>query len=289
MTVNTEIQEKKTCEDDYKNGYTVYVHKNITNGKVYVGITHSAVNRRWQYGWGYASQPLFYNAIKKYGWEGFEHEIIAEELTKEEACAMEKELIDRYRSNDREFGYNRECGGVARGKVSEETKQILREKNLGKKMSAESREKMSVAAKKRPPNLVALAKGREVNRGKKMSDEQRAAISERMKGNQIWLGRTLPPETREKIRQKAIGRQFSDEWRARLSESHKGLMKGEKHPMSRKVICVETGEVFPSITAAGESVGITHSRIRECCLGNRHTTKGYHWKFYEDYVKENLG
>ena len=46
------------------NNYKVYKHTS-PNGKVYIGITCNDVRDRWQYGNGYAKQPLFYNAIKK--------------------------------------------------------------------------------------------------------------------------------------------------------------------------------------------------------------------------------
>lgn len=54
---------------------------------------------------------IFYRAIQKYGWNNFEHEVIAENLTKDEACEMEKALIKKLKSNDYHFGYNLSAGG----------------------------------------------------------------------------------------------------------------------------------------------------------------------------------
>ena len=90
--------------------YVVYKHTNLTNGKVYIGITCQDVKRRWQNGHGYAG-TYFWNAIQKYGWDGFAHEVVFEGLTKSEACNEEKRLISIYRSQDREFGYNIAEGG----------------------------------------------------------------------------------------------------------------------------------------------------------------------------------
>lgn len=105
------------------NNYTVYKHTNKENGKVYIGITSQTVERRWQNGAGYA-RTYFGNAIARYGWDGFTHEIVFSGLTKEAACKAEIDLIAHYRSNDREHGYNIAEGGntadVVRVKCGEE-------------------------------------------------------------------------------------------------------------------------------------------------------------------------
>ena len=84
--------------------YTVYVHISPSN-KYYVGITKQKVARRWRYGSGYKQNKHFYSAIQKYGWNAFQHEIIANNLTKDEACKFEIALISVLKSNQKEFGY----------------------------------------------------------------------------------------------------------------------------------------------------------------------------------------
>lgn len=90
--------------------YTVYKHTNKANGKVYIGITRQTVERRWQNGHGYAG-TYFGNAIEKYGWDGFDHEVWFTGLTKEMACSMEQAMILAHKSNQREHGYNVSAGG----------------------------------------------------------------------------------------------------------------------------------------------------------------------------------
>ena len=85
--------------------FTVYKHTNNKNGKVYIGITSQNPYKRWQNGKGY-KKTFFYNAIKKYGWDNFTHEILKEGLTKEEAGELETELISKYNSTNRDYGYN---------------------------------------------------------------------------------------------------------------------------------------------------------------------------------------
>lgn len=90
--------------------WCVYIHTNNANGKKYVGIS-SNVEKRWAYkGKNYYDQ-VFGNAIKKYGWDNFTHEIIFEDLTKEDACKRESELILLNKSNIKKYGYNRSNGG----------------------------------------------------------------------------------------------------------------------------------------------------------------------------------
>lgn len=89
--------------------YSVYVHTNVVNGKMYFGNTKNIKNR-W-YPSGYRTSTKFYKAIKKYGWENFNHEIIASNLTKQEADKFEDVLIKRFKTNEDNFGYNTTSGG----------------------------------------------------------------------------------------------------------------------------------------------------------------------------------
>ena len=84
--------------------YCVYVHTS-PSGKKYVGQTRTSLKKRWRNGEGYLykykdsdeyKQPAFARAILKYGWENIEHEIIASNLTKEEADNFEKLLIKEF-------------------------------------------------------------------------------------------------------------------------------------------------------------------------------------------------
>lgn len=90
--------------------YLIYKHTSPSN-KVYIGITSQTPEKRWHGGANYSGQPYFYNAIRKYGWDNFKHEIIRSGLTEEEAKIAERKLIKRYDSRNREFGYNATPGG----------------------------------------------------------------------------------------------------------------------------------------------------------------------------------
>lgn len=108
-----------------KESYKVYRHI-FPNGKCYIGITSLEPNIRWGYkGRKYSKQPFLWNAIVKYGWENIKHEILYKNLTKEEAETKEIELITKYKSNQRKFGYNIDNGGKCEGTHSEETKRKI--------------------------------------------------------------------------------------------------------------------------------------------------------------------
>ena len=90
---------------DKQQEYLVYKHTCKANGKCYIGITKQNPEKRWQNGIGYKGTYLW-NAIKKYGWNNFTHEILLSGLTKEQACNEEKRLIAHYCTMDKRYGYN---------------------------------------------------------------------------------------------------------------------------------------------------------------------------------------
>lgn len=101
--------------------YVIYKHTNLINNKVYIGQTcQNPPSKRW-YPSNYIHNDYFYNAIQKYGWDNFKHEIIEDNLTLEEANQKESFWIQYYNSINREYGYNIRPGGN-NSILSEETK-----------------------------------------------------------------------------------------------------------------------------------------------------------------------
>lgn len=88
--------------------YIVYKHTS-PSGKVYIGITKNSPDYRWKHGDGYKTQKIFARAIKKYGWNNFLHEILFENLSHDEACKKEIELINFYKLQ--KLSYNQTDGG----------------------------------------------------------------------------------------------------------------------------------------------------------------------------------
>ena len=101
--------------------YTLYMHISPST-KYYIGITKLDVDKRWKNGKGYKTNKYFYRAIQKYGWENFEHIILFEDLSKDEAENLEIYYIQKYNSTDNNYGYNKAPGGRLSPPVTDEAK-----------------------------------------------------------------------------------------------------------------------------------------------------------------------
>ena len=162
-----------------KTDYCVYVHVS-PNGKHYVRQTGQKFWKRWgPNGNGYknGNQKYFERAINKYGWDNFEHVILKENLTKEQADYWEKYYIQLWDTTNPDKGYNiTSRGNGERHKLSEETKKKISEMNKGRVLTEEWKKKISESQKgiKRGPNKKLL--------GHSVSEETRKKISEKTKG-----------------------------------------------------------------------------------------------------------
>lgn len=113
----TNLEKKESIDPTDTNcRFTVYCHINKINQKKYIGITGRIPEHRWgKNGNGYKNQ-MFGQAIQKYGWDNFEHKIIATHLTKKEAEQMEIDLISKMQTRNPKYGYNIAVGG---GEITE--------------------------------------------------------------------------------------------------------------------------------------------------------------------------
>lgn len=131
----------------------VYKITNKVTGKVYIGITNQGAGARYRHHWYEArigeSAPI-HRSMAKYGEENFTLEILETVDTYDELKEREKYWIKFYNSMDRSKGYNLTEGGDGTfGRLhSEETKEKIRQKAIGRKASEEAKKKMSEAQKK---------------------------------------------------------------------------------------------------------------------------------------------
>lgn len=228
--------------------YTVYKHTS-PSGKIYIGITSRKLKKRWEAGKGYKYNEHFFRAIQKYGWENIKHEVLFENLTKEEAEEKEIEMIALYNSTDASRGYNLRKGGSACS-FSESSIEKMRTSHIGKTLPEEQKRKISKALK-----------GRKTSTG--------------------TLGHKYSEETKAKMRASQIGKRLSEEAKKKISEAKKGRHTGKENHKSRRVRNIDTGEVFETISLASQKYGINHSDIVEVCRGRRKKSKGYRWEYAE--------
>ena len=276
--------------------WSVYIHTCIQTNKRYVGITSINPKRRWRKGGsGYKKQPLFWNAIKKYGWDNFRHEIVLQNETFEYACAVEKCLIKHYKTRNKDYGYNDTEGGegvkgwipsdewrkkqsdIKTGKpMPEHVKQILREVNTGRVVSEETRRKIS-------ENHADFSGEKHPQYGTHRSEETKQKLRNANKGkrtgeNSPLYGKHRSEETKEKLCIAHTGTTQSNETKAKISRWQ------QEHPQEseKQVMCIETGKVYRSINAAERELGIYH--IGDCCRGKQKSAGGLHFKFINKEV-----
>lgn len=93
------------------------------------------------------------------------------------------------------------------------------------------------------------------------------------------LGKHHSDETRQKMRESALGREISDEQRQMHSIWMSENFVGKRNPKSRAVRCLNTGEVFESQSIAAKAKGVLQSKIWKCCNGEASHTHGLRWEY----------
>lgn len=249
-----EINERKWC---------VYIHINMINNKVYIGQTCQTPKERWRDGLGYNRQPAMSRAIEKYGWDNFLHIVLQNNLTELEAKEKEKELIQYFRSNNKDYGYNLTDGGEgsaghvtseeAKHRISQTLKHIYKNKEkhpmFGKNHSEQSKQRISEVQKQRWTNEAR----------KELSEKQKERFSN--PENTPWYGKHLSEETKRKI---AIFRSVSV---VQLDKNNFFISE------------------YDSIKEASETTGVQPASIGRCCRNKQKTACGFRWMYKEDYKK----
>lgn len=288
-----------------ENNYCVYLHTNKANNKKYVGISNN-ITKRWGYqGHNYLVKnkdgqyvhKMFAKALLEYSdWNNdWTHEILLTGLSLKEAKEKEKYYIELYHTycyDEDSQGYNMTHGGDgnvwsegdedtknhARNLISQKAKIRLKDsKNhprYGIHLSEETKQKISKAKKDKISTF----------KGKHLSEEARKKISEYRKG------KTLSEETKQKISQ-SLKEYFQNNPEAAKKNAHFGKENG----FSKKVKCLNTGEIFDCIKDAMNWCGLKGSSDIGNQIRGKHKTAGKHpitkeplkWAWVEEEEKEN--
>ena len=242
----------------------IYIYKHTSpSGKCYVGQTVN-IKERWK-AKSYQQCRKFYNAIKKYGWDNFEHEILCVCNTPKDANDKEAYYIKYYDSINN--GYNIVPGGG----------EYLRGENnpmYGKSPTEFMTDEKILAWKK---------KLSVTNAGDKNG----------------FYGKHHSEETKKKLREQRIGishpLNLTDEQRRELSERSKGLwskerrkqqadkMKGENNPMHNKQWTEEERQSLRERFSGGKSVLAKPIKITDTYSGEEIYCE------CKKYVKNEIG
>ena len=133
--------------------YTVYEHRNLKNGKSYIGMTSREPKKRWNNGWGYKNNLRMWNDIQNSDWnKDWKHNVIGKFEDKQEALNIEEMFIWLFDSTNE--GYNISTYDRSSYKRTDETRRktsesMTGEKNpmYGKHHSEDTKRKMSEAHK----------------------------------------------------------------------------------------------------------------------------------------------
>jgi group I intron endonuclease len=134
----------------------IYCYTNKVNGKCYVGQTINPVRRKAEhlrraFSGNYTENNKFYNALRKYGIDGFIYDVL-ETCDESDLDELETKWIKEM--NSLQSGYNSKEGGKSRRgfKHTEKTKKLLsslnkgeNNPNYGTKASEETKEKLRLA------------------------------------------------------------------------------------------------------------------------------------------------
>lgn len=227
--------------------WLIYKHINLINNKVYIGqskYSWNKINDRWQDGRAYGKRTKMALAIKKYGWNNFSHELIEENIPSQK-LANEREIywINYYNSYYK--GYNCTLGGKA---IPE---------NFIYKV------KVYCFENKKTYNSIKEA-SQELNYSYHKIDRQ-------IKTNHYFKKdkyRFCLEKEKDNINPTYYKIDFS---------------KRDFSKVKRKVICIETKEIFNSASDCANLLGIKVSNIITNCCKNHKTAKGKHYSYLEDY------
>lgn len=242
-----------------KTSFCIYLLENNINHKKYVGQTIQKPQLRWRNGKGYVCQQAIGKAIKKYGWNNFTHIILEDNiLTQEEANEKERYYIALYNC----YAFNHEGYNIAEGGSD------------GYPLFGKTDEEKCLYAEKQ--RLIAKQRFERDPRCK----ERMAQISK-----DYW---TQENKDKKSAQMKTYYRENSQA-REQLINYGQKMIDDKKIP----VICVETGEFFESLTAAGKWCNISGTNISLYLQGKGRyaglhpdTKERLHWCYPEENLEE---
>jgi group I intron endonuclease len=260
----------------------IYKATNTVNDKVYIGQTTYTLNKRKREHLCSNNDYHFNRALKYYGLNSFEWEVIEYCASKLELDEMEFHYIKQYNSINSGFGYNLTLGGegILGYKHSKEARLLMSKQRKGRKLS--------MATKK----LISLG-----NKGKIVSEEARKKISIAHMGKK---GRILSEEEKNNISKVHTGKIVSLDTKHKMALAQKGHKNasygkyGSENGSSKKYV-ITTPENVTFVV-----IGLRHfcklytkakladNHLSACAKGKLAHHKKYKCSYYNEKLDKNI-
>ncbi len=258
----------------------VYILKNKTNGRSYVGKTERSLQERMREHVNcsfYGSQSHIHRAIRLYGFDSFE-QVILEEFAKEHVNAREEYWIAVLGTFADGYNMTKGGDGVLGLKHTIESNEKNRLAHIGTVQSRETR------LKKRS-SMKSSLKVRRVS--VEMIDEFGNVIHiyDSVSSAGVAMGNvdyaTLISRCCRGKTKTALGKM----WRYSNGDVQSTVVRqvSGKQQVVQLTFSNEPLMVHNSINAAAKSVKGTKPSIAACCHGQRHAAYGFKWKFKNSY------
>lgn len=237
-----------------QNYWTIYCHIHRESGRRYVGLTKKTWRKRWNQHVYTSGKSVkngishFANAIRKYGKEAFDHEVLEISNSLEEANAREQYWIEFYDTRNPVKGFNLALGGHYSSHPIKNPwdRPEYRAKCTGRVLSLKQRAAISSRMTGQEKSSDVKKKISASLRGRTLSDETKKKISESGKGKILDL------ETRSKISESNTGKRHSEESKLRMSVIQKEKAATPESKAKRSL--VTKGRVLSQKTRANLSL-----------------------------------
>jgi len=268
----------------------IYITTNMINGKRYIG--QRKFSNSWQRYLGSGSSLK--SAIKKYGRENFKREIVDFAYNKEELNLKEILLIKELDAVGSENYYNILKGGY-NSEISYNNK-IIRNKNISKALTGRICPKG--ADNKSAKSVICLNTltifGSMIDASKYYNISNKI-ISANCTGKRRYIG----------INNEVFIFEFLNEDILKMNEDSLNLYavnrineaikfknnynKKENHINARRIICLNTCEIFDCMTLASEKYNVSNKNISSVCIGKRNYAGRINeqfllWEFYDGEI-----
>lgn len=194
----------------------------------YIGQTRQDPQTRIRAHFKQGGSPRLDNAIRKYGADAFQYEILEADIPVDALSEREIYWIKHFNSVSPN-GYNLTHGGEG-GSPSEETRYKISEANKSKIISEATLRKLSESLKGKPKSAEHRRKLSEANLGKWQPDSAVERTAAANRGRSPWnKGKSLSAEHKRKLSEAGKGKPRSAETRRKISESKKGRPLSAEH------------------------------------------------------------